>query len=77
MDRTDSSYWWGARDLALFELSELTAMGAPKQVRQKALEIFLAVAESGSLPLRQRVAGLIPRGPRSRGGHDHRHRVRG
>lgn len=76
MDEIDSSYWWGARDLAFLELSELTAMRAPKQVRQRALEIFLAVAESGCLPLRQRISGIAPAHIRSRRGHYDGNRIR-
>jgi hypothetical protein len=48
MDPLESAYWWGARDAALLELNELTSIDAPLRVRQRSLEIFLAVAERGS-----------------------------
>lgn len=58
MNPLESAYWWGARDTAVFELNELTALRAPASVRQHALEILLSVAEMGNAQFRSEIGKL-------------------
>ena len=64
----ESEYWRGARDLALLELNELTALRAPERVRQRSLEIFLAAAELGARHLREEIGGVTKLESRGRPG---------